>query len=132
MRAAAVLSTGAFVLMLCACATDEPSRLYRACATCPTTVTASTVTPATATILSVTILPDIREMKVSDTAVFYAQVEMSPGIPPPGPPPSWRIDNPEVATVEQGGKVTPVTVGQLTLSVNFRGVGATRLLRVVP
>jgi hypothetical protein len=132
MRGAAIVFTGAFALMLSACATDQPNSSYPVCPTCPTSVTPSTVTPTTARITSVTILPDIREIKVSDTPVFYVQIQMSPGIPGPGPPPSWGTDNVEVATVDHGGRVTALTVGQVTLYVNFRGVGSSRLLSVVP
>jgi Bacterial Ig-like domain (group 2) len=130
MRAVAILLSVTLGLMSCACAMDQPNSV---CLTCPDSVRPSTVTPATATIISVTILPDVREIKVSDSVVFYVQIEMSPGIPSPGPPPFWETDNPSVATVDQhGGRLTALALGQVTVSVNLHGVGMTKLLRVVP
>lgn len=128
MRHAGDLFAGAIALVLCGCASGPMSDPYHACATCPTAVTPPT---ALAEIVSITILPNISEMKVADTVVFSVQVELSPGIPPSGPFPFWRIDNPAVAAVE-GNRVTALAPGRVTLRVLFRGASATRLLKIVP
>jgi hypothetical protein len=128
------LFTAAVVLLLSACANRPPDGLGPPCVTCPTSGTsAPTVPPATAKIVSVTILPDIREMKVGDSVVFWAQVQMSAGVPPPGgPPPLWETDNPAVATVAQGGRLTALAPGEVTLTVRVREATATRPLKIVP
>jgi hypothetical protein len=130
---AAVLLAGSVVLIVSACDDYQPNSSHTGCPTCPAGATPTTVTAATAKIISMAILPDIREIKVADTAVFTVQVEMSPGIPPPGPPPSWETDNPAVAKVDQlGGNLTAIAPGQVKLSVHFRGASSTRLLTVIP
>jgi hypothetical protein len=133
MPRAVVLAIGAFTLILSGCF-GGPIGSDGVCAKCPTsgtTVTSPMVPSATAKVLSITILPGTAEIRVGDMAVFSLQTEMSAGIPPPGPPPSWETDSPAVATVDSG-RVTALAPGQVTLSVRFREASATRLLKIIP
>jgi len=121
-------------LILPGCASGRIGGSDGTCVTCPTTVTIDappTATPVTAKVISITILPEIREMKVEQIVRFSEQIEMSPGIPGPGPPPIWITDNPAVAAVDSN-KVTALAPGHVTLSVHFRGASASRLLNVIP
>jgi hypothetical protein len=93
-----------------------------------------------AKILGVTILPDVREIKVGDTVDFRAELQMSSGMPPQMPPPApgtsydplWETDNPVIAAVTRGGSVTALAPGEVTLRVRFFGMSATRILRIIP
>jgi len=146
MRIAQILSTVGIVSLLSACAglrNGSPP-----CVSCPTGVTSETPqTPSpakptaefeTCKIVSVTILPDVREIKTGDTVVFWPQVQWSPqGIPPPWPPPSWETDNPSIATVTSGaftggGSVTALAPGKVTLTLRYCRHSATRMLRIIP
>ena len=91
----------------------------------------------TAKIIGVAILPDVRGIKVGDTVDFRTEVQLSPGVPPPWPnvpgvPPFWETDKPAVAAVSRGGSLTALAPGDVTLSVRFGGMSATRMLRIIP
>lgn len=95
-----------------------------------------------AKITGLTILPDVSEIKVGDTVDLRAELQLSPpgGIPPSiGPPapgtsygPFWETDNPAVATVTSGDRLTARAPGEVTLSVRFFGMSAARMLRIIP
>jgi Carboxypeptidase regulatory-like domain/Bacterial Ig-like domain (group 2) len=93
-----------------------------------------------AEIIGLTILPDVREIKVGDTVEFRAELQLTSGFPPkiaPPPPgtsgdPLWETDNPAVAAVTRTGGVTALAPGELTLSVRYFGMTATRMLRIIP
>jgi hypothetical protein len=44
----------------------------------------------------------------------------------------WEIDNPALAAVTSGGRLTARAPGEVTLSVRFFGMSATRMLRIIP
>jgi len=108
----------------------------------PTTGTPPTQCFETAKVIGVTILPDVSEMKVGDTIDFQVQLQLDPpgGLPPkiaPPPPgtsfgPFWETDNPAVAAVTSGGRLTALRAGEATLSVGYLGRSATRMLRIIP
>jgi hypothetical protein len=133
MRTIHILSTACIVLLVSACTglrngsrtLPSPAKPTEG----PATPTASFPTAKT---ISVTILPEVSEIKAGDTVEFRTEVQLSPGVPGPGPPPFWQIDNPAVAAVTAGGTLTAVAAGEVTLSVGFRGASATRMLRIVP
>jgi hypothetical protein len=95
-----------------------------------------------AKIIGLTILPEVREIKVGDTVDFRAELQLSPpgGIPPQiAPPPRgtsydpvWETDNPAVAAVTRGGNLTARAPGEVTVSVRAFGHSATRMLRINP
>lgn len=95
-----------------------------------------------AKISGVTIRPGMSDIKVGDTVNFQAQLQLSPpeGIPPQiAPPPPgtsydaiWETDDPAVAAVTPGGRLTARAPGEVTLSVRFFGMSATRKLRIIP
>ena len=103
---------------------------------------------ATAKIIGVTILPDVREIKVGDTVEFQIQIQLSPpGIPPKIIPPlpgtsytSWETDYPAVAAVTastRGGEprvgiLTALAPGEVTLSGRWSEHSGTRMLRIIP
>jgi hypothetical protein len=105
------------------------------------------VTVDAAKIIGVTILPDVREIKVGDTVEFQMRIQLSPpgGIPPKIIPPretytSWATDNPAVAAVTtsttggepRGGILAARAPGEVTLSGRWSEHSATRMLRIVP
>jgi hypothetical protein len=110
----------------------------------PTARTTSRATPTVqieaAKILGVTILPDVRQIKVGDAVDFRADLQLSSGAPPQMPPPPpgtsydplWETDDPAVAAVTRGGRVTALAPGDVTLSLHFFGMSATRMLRIIP
>lgn len=102
-----------------------------------------------AKIIGVTILPDVREVKVGDTVEFQMHIQLSPpgGIPPQIIPPlpgtsytSWGTDNPAVAAVTastrggepRAGILTALAAGEVTLSGRWSEHSATRMLRIIP
>jgi hypothetical protein len=100
-----------------------------------------TVEFETAKIIGLTMLPDVRAIKVGNTVVFEMQVQMSPGVPSPGgapPPPDvpqgplWETNTRAVAVVTRGGSLTALAPGEVTLTVRYRGMSATRVLRIIP
>ena len=44
----------------------------------------------------------------------------------------WRSDAPTVATITDGGSITPLANGEVTVSVSFSGANASKRLRVTP
>jgi hypothetical protein len=127
-----ILSTACIVLLVSACTGLQNGSPTPSSAAKPTEGPATpTASFEAAKIVSVTILPDVSEIKVGDTVEFRTEVQLSPGVPSPGPPPFWQIDNAAVATVTPDGSVTPLAPGQVTLSVSFRGTSATRMLRII-
>jgi hypothetical protein len=133
MRTSHIPSTACVVLLVSAC-----TGLGNGSSTLPSPAkpkegpaTPTAIFP-TARIISVTILPEVSEIKVGDVVEFRMEAQLSTGVPGPGPPPSWQTDNPAVAAVAAGGTLTAVAAGEVTLSVRFRGASATRMLRIVP
>jgi hypothetical protein len=166
MRTTHILSTVGIVFLLSACASlRNGSPTCVSCSTGVTSETPQTPSPGeptadplkpiagpvkpnedpvkptaefeTAKIIGVTILPDVREIKVGDTVDFRTEVQLSPGVPPPWPnvpgvPPFWGTDKPAVAAVTRGGSLTALAPGEVALSVRFGGMSATRMLRIIP
>ena len=140
MRTIYILSTVCLVLLVAACAglrtaqTPSPAE--------PTAGAKPTAEFEAAKISGVTIRPGVSEIKAGDTVDFQAQLQLSPpdGIPPQiAPPPPgtsydaiWETDDPAVATVTPGGRLTARAPGEVTLSVRFFGMSATRMLRIIP
>jgi hypothetical protein len=94
----------------------------------------------TAKIIGLTILTDVREIKVGDTVELRAELQLTSGLPPKiAPPPPeigsspmvWETDNPAVAAVTRDGSLTALAPGEVTLSVRYLGMSATRMLRII-
>jgi Big-like domain-containing protein len=133
MRTIHILSTACIVLLVSACTGLQNGSPTPSSAAKPTEGPATpTASFPTAKIISVTILPEVSEIKVGDVVEFRMEVQLSPGVPGPGPPPFWQIDNPAVAAVTAGGTLTALAPGEVTLSVRFRGASTARILRLIP
>ena len=95
-----------------------------------------------ARITGLTIRPDVSEIKVGDMVDFRAGLQLTPPdapppqVPPPRPgtsdDPAWETDDASVAAVTSGGRLTARAPGEVTLSVRFFGMSATRTLRIIP
>ena len=82
-------------------------------------------------ITSIQIVPSTDVLKVGESASYSVDPTIV-GSAPPGPPPSWSSTNLSIATIDPAGKVTAVAPGETSIRVLFRGLSATRLLRVLP
>jgi hypothetical protein len=92
-----------------------------------------TSTSPVATVLSITIVPDITTLTIGETQRFSMSVDLSPGLPPPtGLAPTWSSTNAAVLVVDGSGKALAVSQGEATIQVSFVGKTATRRLQVVP
>jgi uncharacterized protein YjdB len=97
----------------------------------PAFTACDTILHRNGSVRSITIRPNISVLKVGSTVEFSMEIEMNPGPVAPMPPPFWTISDPNVATVV-GGSTTGVSPGRATLTANFGGKSATRVLQVVP
>jgi Big-like domain-containing protein len=91
-----------------------------------------TSTLPVATVLSITIVPDVTTLTIGQAQRFSMSVELSPGFPPVGLAPVWSSTNAAVVTVDGSGEATAVSQGEATIQVSFLGTTATRHLQLVP
>src|ERR1700730_10556018 len=92
----------------------------------------ATTTLPVATVLSLTILPDITPLTIGQAQQFSMSVELSPGFPPTGLAPTWSSTNAALVTVDGSGEATALSQGDATIQVSFLGKTATRHLQLVP
>jgi len=99
----------------------------------PVFTACDTILHRNGSVRSITIRPSTSVLKVGSTVEFSMEIEMNPGPVAPMPPPFWTISDPQVASVVGfSGSTTGVSPGRATLTANFGGKSATRVLQVVP
>ncbi len=105
-----------------------------ACGNGPTSPTPqSSRASQVASVVSVTITPDVNSLSVGQTQHFAASVELSTGIPPAGGMvPQWSSTNASVLELDADGNAKAVGVGEATVQAAVGGKTTTRPIRVVP
>ena len=106
-----------------------------ACGNGPTSPTPQSVlqTTAVASVVSVSITPEISTLSVGQTQRFSASVELSAGMPPAGGTlPQWSSTNSAVLELDASGNARAVSVGESIVQASVAGKTTSRSIRVIP